>query len=397
MGNVLDLDHVTEKVTEHGEAQELRYAASSMKGWRISMEDCHTLCRSIPVVIPQMMLDDHSLFAVYDGHGGNLTSVFAGGTFVTFLARRPEMNSYAALPKVGSKGRGDVTGVDLLRNALKGTFDDLDVELRRIHAIRNAELQEEKTEVDGKPKTERSGSTIVVVMVTPNHIICANAGDSRAILKRGHRILPLSFDHKPNNVPETERIVAAGGYVKMKRVDGDLAVSRGLGDFAFKCAPNASAKQQKVICLPEILVYPRQEEDDEFMILACDGVWDVVSNEQCGALVQDILDEGETNIGLVCEEVLDMCLEKHSRDNMTFVMVCFSAMKMQGTQNSLSSAVYKRRAARRQRVIQLQAKQTAQNAAKNVGLDLGLAQRGNSTQQGRSNTSTKQRGVQVHS
>ena len=361
------------------------------------MEDCHTLCRSIPVVIPQMMLDDHSLFAVYDGHGGNLTSVFAGGTFVTFLARRPEMNSYAALPKVGSKGRGDVTGVDLLRNALKGTFDDLDVELRRIHAIRNAELQEEKTEVDGKPKTERSGSTIVVVMVTPNHIICANAGDSRAILKRGHRILPLSFDHKPNNVPETERIVAAGGYVKMKRVDGDLAVSRGLGDFAFKCAPNASAKQQKVICLPEILVYPRQEEDDEFMILACDGVWDVVSNEQCGALVQDILDEGETNIGLVCEEVLDMCLEKHSRDNMTFVMVCFSAMKMQGAQNSLSSAVYKRRAARRQRVIQLQAKQTAQNAAKNVGLDLGLAQRVNSTQQGRSNTSTKQRGVQVHS
>jgi serine/threonine protein phosphatase PrpC len=371
MGNVMDLDHVTEKATEQGQAQDLRFAASSMKGWRVSMEDCHTLCGSIPITAQRMVLADHSLFAVYDGHGGNLTSAFAGGTFVKYLSRRPEMTQYLALPKVGSKGRGDVTGIELLKHALKGTFDDLDRELRRIQNIRNVELQVDPTDPDTKQKTERSGSTICVVVVTPTHIICANAGDSRAILKRGRRILPLSFDHKPSNLPESERIFAAGGYVKMKRVDGDLAVSRGLGDFSFKSQPDLATKKQKVICSPDFIVYPRDEKNDEFMVLACDGVWDVASNEQCGSMVQTILNEGENNIGSVCEEVLDMCLEKNSRDNMTIVTVFFPAVKM-SRERVASNAVAKRRTARRQRILEIQAKQAAQNAAKKVGIEIGL-------------------------
>lgn len=81
---------------------------------------------------------------------------------------------------------------------------------------------------------ERSGCTAVAVMLTPTHIVTANAGDSRALLSRGGANVELSFDHKPGNAGETARIVAAGGVVSFKRVDGELAVSRALGDFQYK-------------------------------------------------------------------------------------------------------------------------------------------------------------------
>ena len=81
---------------------------------------------------------------------------------------------------------------------------------------------------------ERSGTTGVIVLVTPHHILCANAGDSRAILARNGVALPLSFDHKPANDVETVRVDKSGGFVKNGHVDGDLAVSRAFGDFSYK-------------------------------------------------------------------------------------------------------------------------------------------------------------------
>jgi serine/threonine protein phosphatase PrpC len=191
-------------------------------------------------------------------------------------------------------------------------------------------------------KFERSGSTCVVVMVTPSHIICANAGDSRAVLRRNGKTLPLSFDHKPNNIPEHERIVSSGGFVKSKRVDGDLAVSRGLGDFTYKSNESKTVENQKVIPDPEFVVYPRSLEQDEFMILACDGVWDVATNDQCSDFAQELLGDGESDLGLICEEAIDNCLEKNSRDNMAISMVTFDAAKIaRGLQ--VRNAVWQRR------------------------------------------------------
>ncbi|GMH80649.1 hypothetical protein TL16_g08635 [Triparma laevis f. inornata] len=95
-------------------------------------------------------------------------------------------------------------------------------------------------------KKDRSGCTAVCVVVTPTHIICANAGDSRSCYKKSSGVVPLSDDHKPYNATEASRIETAGGYVSMKRVDGDLAVSRALGDFQYKDCPDLSAESQKV-------------------------------------------------------------------------------------------------------------------------------------------------------
>ena len=282
---------------------------------------------------------------------------------------------YAAM---SPQDQSDVPGIELLRPALAKTFSNLDVQIRRKQNQKNdsflamSEMLESRSNgEDLNVKYERSGSTCVVVLVTPSHIICANAGDSRAVLRRGGKTLPLSFDHKPSNIPELERIGAAGGFVKGKRVDGDLAVSRGLGDFLYKSNESVPVEQQKVIPDPDIVLYPRNYEKDEFAILACDGVWDVATNEQCSDFVQELLDDGETDIGLVCEECLDTCLDRNSRDNMTVCVVGFTGMKRQSLLNA-RKVVWQRRTARQARQFEMQAKLAATRAAAGVGININL-------------------------
>jgi serine/threonine protein phosphatase PrpC len=172
--------------------------------------------------------------------------------------------------------------------------------------------------------------------LTSEWIICANAGDSRSVISRlGNKAVPLSYDHKPDDEPEERRIRAAGGYVAGGRVEGDLAVSRGLGDFRFKSLPvvmqvpfsgiqpqeNGDAAmdggdhgarrpavvtkpgEQKVSPVPDIIVQTRNATQDEFLIVACDGIWDVQTNYEAVQSVAEIFKEGESNLGLVCEEV----------------------------------------------------------------------------------------------
>ena len=185
------------------------------------------------------------------------------------------------------------------------------------------------------PKIEvDAGTTAVVVLLTPKWIVCANAGDSRAVYSRSsHRSVPLSYDHKPTDDAEERRIRNAGGYVAGGRVEADLAVSRGLGDFRFKeldvvasgslgenradgkkrgsavaargddDAPMMRPSEQKVSPLPDIIVQNRDPKEDEFIVLACDGIWDVQTNQECVRMVADIFADGENDLGLVCEEV----------------------------------------------------------------------------------------------
>ena len=88
------------------------------------------------------------------------------------------------------------------------------------------------------------------------------------------------------------------------------------------------AKNLKVSPFPEVLVHVRNNESDRILIVACDGVWDVMKNSYCLELVDTLMTEGESDMGLVAEEVLDICLKKGSRDNMTIIVVKFSAQKI---------------------------------------------------------------------
>merc|ERR1711934_554054 len=83
-----------------------------------------------------------------------------------------------------------------------------------------------------------------------------------------------------SNEPEKERIQNAGGSVMIQRVNGSLAVSRALGDFEYKNVDGKGPTEQLVSPEPEFYIKERDESRDEFLVLACDGVWDVMSNEE---------------------------------------------------------------------------------------------------------------------
>lgn len=93
---------------------------------------------------------------------------------------------------------------------------------------------------------QMAGSTAVVVLIKNNRLYCANAGDSRAIACINGEVETLSLDHKPNNEAETKRIHEGGGYVEFNRVNGNLALSRALGDFIFKRNANKKPEEQIV-------------------------------------------------------------------------------------------------------------------------------------------------------
>jgi serine/threonine protein phosphatase PrpC len=365
----------TKKTTVRGSVNEADiedYAFSGMQGWRMTMEDAHMVCTDISVE-GKPLPKGHAIFGVMDGHGGDFTSEFAADNFMKIFSANTYLKKYA---RMSAEDQSNVPGIECLRPALAETFANLDLEIRKRQNKRNDAFlsmskQQQGSNGDEPPqnrlKFERSGSTCVVVLVTPSHIICANAGDSRAILRRAGKVLPLSFDHKPSNVPEMERINQAGGFVRCKRVDGDLAVSRGLGDFSYKSNETLPVEQQKVIPDPEFVVYPRNARD-EFIVLACDGVWDVASNEECSSFIQTLLDQGESDLGMICEEALDTCLDKNSRDNMTIAMVTFKGCNLSPSGIGITNAVWQRRTTRQAMQLHQSAKKAATRAATGVGL-----------------------------
>ncbi|CAH8481196.1 unnamed protein product [Heterobilharzia americana] len=177
------------------------------------------------------------------------------------------------------------------------------------------------------PGDELAGSTGIIVLLKDQMLYCGNAGDSRAVCSRRGIAEPLSTDHKPTLRAEKERISAAGGWVDAKRVNGNLALSRAFGDFVFKRNPRQSAESQIVTANPDVFVRRISVEDDEFIVLCCDGIWDVMTNQEVISFVRLRLGYGMP-ASKVCEELMMRCLapDCHTNglgcDNMTVVLVC---------------------------------------------------------------------------
>lgn len=202
------------------------------------------------------------------------------------------------------------------------------------------------------PTPEAQGCTAVVVLVVRStsgegpRLICANAGDSRAVLgRRGHAVA-LSEDHKPECPLEVARITKAGGYVQMDapggpRVQGDLNLSRAFGDLRYKTSPELPPEAQVLSAFPEVRTIPLTSED-EFMVIGCDGIWERLTNQGAVDFVRPKLKallEAGTNgeplalLSSLCAEICDRGLcpsmdqaenpafDGHGCDNMTVSIV----------------------------------------------------------------------------
>ncbi|KAI9155967.1 Protein phosphatase 2C 2 [Blastocladiella emersonii ATCC 22665] len=291
MGQTLS-EPIKDKHSSAGSSARFVWGASAMQGWRISMEDAHTTLTDLAP--PTSAGNDAPLFgffAVFDGHGGSTVAKYAGDRLHTVIA---EQNSYETQE---------------FRFALKRGFLDLDHEMRNDERFTN----------------DPAGCTAVAALVTDTAIFVANAGDSRAVLATGGNCKPLSDDHKPGNPGEQKRIEEAGGFVEFGRVNGNLALSRALGDFEFKQSGN-DPEHFIVTACPDIEEHAIDTDNDEFLVLACDGIWDCISNDDCVRYVRHHLANGKSPVD-ICEDLMEQCVAPDAElggvgcDNMTVVIV----------------------------------------------------------------------------
>eukprot|EP00035_Acanthoeca_spectabilis_P019971 m.430505 g.430505 ORF g.430505 m.430505 type:complete len:351 (+) comp17177_c0_seq1:3315-4367(+) len=287
MGSFLDKP-VTEKETIEGSAHGLHWGCSAMQGWRIEMEDSHICETDVPG------RPGSSMFCVFDGHGGSLVAKEAAERLLTVVTKT---DAY----RHGNKS------ADTLARALYDGLLQLDEDLRMIPQLKSG--------------VDHSGATAITSFITPTHIIIGNAGDSRAVMCRGEGVHFGTKDHKPTNVEERSRVEKAGGFIEMGRVCGNLAVSRALGDFQYKDKPDLPAKDQKITCAADMTVIERDVSDD-FLVLCCDGIYDVMTNEQVHEFIVNHL-KGGFKAPEICERLCDHCLMKNSKDNMSVVLVLF--------------------------------------------------------------------------
>ncbi|KMR05092.1 putative phosphatase [Lasius niger] len=201
--------------------------------------------------------------------------------------------------------------------------------------IEEEDIDDSDEEIDVMMNTDKPGSdsgcTAVVAILKGNELYVANAGDSRCVLCRDGQAVELSLDHKPEDAPEMERIVKAGGEVTGDgRVNGGLNLSRALGDHAYKQNMVLPAEEQMISALPDVRHITIEPEKDEFMVLACDGIWNFMTSQNVVQFVRTRLSQNYENISKICEELFDHCLAPDTLgdgtgcDNMTAVIVKFT-------------------------------------------------------------------------
>lgn len=309
-----------------------------MQGWRIGMEDAHICLNSLS---GEGYWGGLGLFGVLDGHGGEQVAKF----------------SSIHLPQELCKfSLGKESWEEDLRSALIGSFHRMDELLRdrtatgpELQALTNAVPPEAAVRAQqhtGPVDVDMVGCTACVCCITEDQLVVANAGDSRAVLCRGGVAVALSEDHKPNQAREKARIEAAGGYVENStpgqyRVNGNLNLSRALGDLEYKKDPKLKPEEQIIAATPDVTFFDRTA-DDEFVVICCDGVWDVKTNQEVVDFVRKGLESATcpSDSSRILEDLLDSCISPDLRatrglggDNMTAVLV-----RLPGPHNALPAA-----------------------------------------------------------
>jgi serine/threonine protein phosphatase PrpC len=345
---------------------QLMYGYAEMPGFRVMMEDAIS-CHVWP---------GHALLGVCDGHGdGGLVSDFVSTEIAdilkTQLTGSPDDDANAIwttsclsldekLKQTGRKGGSTAVwalvttasvivanvgdsrcilihegGVEQAMEQL--TLDDGMVEEQRAVAGEQGTGDEKNTaEQTDDEQGNEVGSTSPAAIQPPS----VKGGEEKTFV-----VTALSEDHKPNLEGERARIENSGLAVSSEKfMEGEkectvhkvalsetdrLAVSRAFGDFEYKANEELPAGDQAVVAIPEIRVHHRDESRDMYLVLACDGVWDVMSNEEVGDFVvkhvEEAISEGATDIlPRVGDMLVNECLRRGSTDNMTAMVVALS-------------------------------------------------------------------------
>ena len=304
--------------------------------YRSKMEDVHTYVANFAEKL------DWGYFAIFDGHAGKLSGCWGGRDLHTILEQEilpgelsttaspldPEDNDLdvSDLP-TPQKDRLDPPVLSDMQENLYQAFlradtlnekegNGLSGSTAAVAVLRweaNRHSPQEKPE-QLQSKTEKKNHPYDFVPTNHKRVLyTSNVGDLRIVLCRLGHPYRLSYDHKATDLNEIERIKNARGLVMKNRVNGVLAVSRSLGD---------SYMKDLVIGVP-FTTATEITQNDEFMILACDGVWDVISDAAACKTVSQVLHESNNNAQLAALRLCQQAIDNSTTDNVTVMVVRF--------------------------------------------------------------------------
>ncbi|KAM0051198.1 putative protein-serine/threonine phosphatase [Helianthus debilis subsp. tardiflorus] len=220
-----------------------------------------------------------AFFGVFDGHGGSQAADFASENLQKNIQNEVEK-------------RGETEIVEAVKQGYLTTDSEF--------------LKQE----------QRGGACCVTAIITSGNLVVSNAGDCRAVVSRGGAAEALTLDHRPSRPDEKQRIESLGGYVDcsrgVSRVLGSLAVSRGIGDRSLKQWITAEPETKMFKIMPEY----------EFLIMASDGLWEKVSNQEAVDLARPLCASTDKLDAIsACKKLVELSVSRGSLDDTSVMIV----------------------------------------------------------------------------
>lgn len=277
--------------------------------FRNKMEDVHTYIANFAERV------DWGYFAIFDGHAGKDTARWCGNNLHTLLEEEIEKSN----DNSSSPPSTPITGKNDLRDDLYKCFVKADELIEKsgqgksgcTAAVAVLRWESSIDEPVVHTKTENGGK--FDFKPTENHkrmLYTSNVGDLRIVLYRAGKAYRLSYDHKATDIHEISRIEDNGGLVLKNRVNGVLAVTRSLGDTYMKLL---------VIGIP-FTTATEITPDDEFIIIGCDGVWDVMSDSHACKVVLGLFKQGLTPVQ-AAKKLCQLAIDLSTTDNDTVMVI----------------------------------------------------------------------------
>jgi len=258
------------------------FGIAAEQGRRATMEDAEVAIADLHGLFPDHALTGSQFYAVYDGHGGQRAAEFVKQT----------LHHKIVATELFKEKRYD----DALRAGYSSTDDEL---LKLCDA-----------------EDWQDGSTAVVALIVADKLITSCVGDSELVACVNGEAQCRSFKHKPSEPSERARIQAAGGIVVFDRLGASMAVSRSFGDKAHK-HPFNGAPADHMSVEPHIDVMPLAGV--EFIVVACDGVWDHVTYARSVQLVTELKQKGQS-AEEAARALVRESLDRGSADNCTAIV-----------------------------------------------------------------------------
>ncbi|KAI1500415.1 phosphatase 2C-like domain-containing protein [Biscogniauxia marginata] len=297
-----------------------------------------------------MIETDNGYFAIFDGHAGTFAADWCGKKLHLILEDIIRKNPNAPIPELLDqtftsvdaqleqlplKNSGCTAAIAVLRwedrvpssNSATGSQAIAPAAAAASKASDASKSKDSKSEDDGNNIAipESAHARLKGAAVRQRVLYTANVGDARIILCRSGKALRLSYDHKGSDENEGKRIANAGGLILNNRVNGVLAVTRALGDTYMKDLVTGHPYTTETVIQPEV---------DEFIIIACDGLWDVCSDQEAVDLVRDMQDPTSASKLLV-----DHALSRFSTDNLSCMIVRFDKAALLDHQNNKDNPI----------------------------------------------------------